>query len=51
MGKRKDLSPEQSAKLKRYCINSQAITVFTYDDLIERAKTLYENIRTKLNAL
>jgi cytidylate kinase len=48
MGTRKNLLPEQVAKLKRYSINSQAIRILTYDDLIERAKILYENIHTKI---
>ena len=38
---------EQIAKLKRLNINSRSITVFTYDDLIRKAKDLYQNIHRK----
>jgi hypothetical protein len=44
IGMRKGLSAEQAAKLKRFSINSRSVEVFTYDDLIRKAKDLYMNI-------
>jgi hypothetical protein len=44
IGRRKNLTTDQSAKLRHYCLNSQSVSVLTYDDLIERARTLYANI-------
>jgi len=41
---RRNLTIEQSDKLRQYCLNSQSVSVITYDDLIERAKILYANI-------
>ena len=49
IGMRKELTSEQIAKLKRFSINSRAIEVYTYDDLIRKSKDLYENIYKKLN--
>lgn len=49
IGMRDELSAEQIAKLKRLNINSRSITVFTYDDLIRKAKDLYQNIHRKRN--
>lgn len=51
IGMRKDLSSEQSLKLKRYVINSRFIKIFTFDDLLERAKILYNNIHLRGNAI
>jgi hypothetical protein len=47
IGMREHLSVEQIAKLKRFIINSRSIEVFTYDDLIKKAKDLYRNIYRK----
>jgi hypothetical protein len=47
IGMRNALSAEQIAKLKRLNINSRSIAVLTYDDLIRKAKDLYQNIHTK----
>ena len=47
IGMRNELSAEQTAKLKRLNINSRSIEVLTYDDLIKKAKDLYENIHRK----
>jgi hypothetical protein len=47
MGRKQNLTPEQAAKLKRYCINSRSIEVLTYDDLAKRARVLYENIHNE----
>jgi hypothetical protein len=44
IGRRKDLTAQQSAKLRHYCLNSQSVSILTYDDLVERARTLYANI-------
>lgn len=44
MGTRSNLSVEQSAKLKRLNINSKAIDVMTFDDIVANAKNLHENI-------
>lgn len=44
MGRKTNLSSAQLSKLKRYVINSQSIEVLTYDDVIERAENLYNNI-------
>lgn len=44
IGRRSSLTPEQSTKLKRYCINSRFIEVLTFDDLAIKAKNLYQNI-------
>ena len=41
---RRNLTVEQSDKLRQYCLNSQSVSVITYDDLIERARILYANI-------
>jgi len=46
IGMRKQLTERQIAKLKRFNINSKSIEVFTYDDLLVKAKDLYENIHT-----
>jgi adenylate kinase family enzyme len=50
IGRRKDLTTEQSAKLRQYCLNSQSVTILTYDDLVERARTLYANIYIRESA-
>lgn len=47
IGMRNELSAEQTAKLKRLNINSRSIEVLTYDDLIRKAKDLYQNIHRK----
>jgi hypothetical protein len=47
IGMRSELTPEQIAKLKRFSINSRSIEVYTFDDLIRKAKDLYENIYKK----
>ena|SRR5687768_8314271 len=47
VGMRNELSAEQVAKLKRLNINSRSIEVLTYDDLIRKAKDLYQNIHRK----
>lgn len=44
IGRRENLTPLQNAKLKRFTINSRAIEVYTFDDLIIKAKNLYANI-------
>lgn len=44
IGRKNTLTAEQSDKLRQLCLNSQAVSVLTYDDLIERARTLYANI-------
>lgn len=44
---RNELSAEQTAKLKQLNINSRSIEVLTYDDLIRKAKDLYQNIHRK----
>jgi hypothetical protein len=44
IGRKKNLSDEQSDKLRQLCLNSQSVSVLTYDDLVERARTLYANI-------
>jgi hypothetical protein len=49
IGMRNELSAEQTAKLKRLNINSRSIEVLTYDDLIRKAKDLYQNIHRKRN--
>jgi hypothetical protein len=45
IGMRNELFAEQIAKLKRLNMNSRSITVLTYDDLIRKAKDLYQNIQ------
>jgi DNA-binding transcriptional ArsR family regulator len=47
IGRRKSMSTEDEAKLKRFCINSRSIDVLTYDDLVLRANNLYDNICSK----
>ena len=44
IGRKTNLSQTQLSKLKRYVINSQFVEVLTYDDVIERAENLYNNI-------
>lgn len=44
IGRKNKLTAEQSDKLRQYCLNSQSVSVLTYDDLVERARTLYANI-------
>jgi hypothetical protein len=44
MGMRTQFSPAQGAKLKRLCINTPNIEVLTFDDVLERGRTLYSNI-------
>lgn len=44
IGRRVGFSKEQEAKLKRFCINSKSVEILTYDDVIQRARNLYENI-------
>lgn len=44
IGRRNALSSQQEAKLKRWCINSQFVEVFTYDNVIQRTKNLNTNI-------
>ncbi len=51
MGMRADLSVSQSAKLKRLCINLPNIEVLTFDDLLQRGRTLYNNIRKSTEGL
>lgn len=44
MGMRSTLSTSQAAKLKRLSINTPNIEIVTFDDLLERGRTLYRNI-------
>jgi len=44
IGRKTNLSPGQLSKLKRYLTNSKSVEVLTYDDIIERAENLYNNI-------
>lgn len=44
IGMRADLSPRQTAKLKRLSINMPNIEIMTFDDILERGRTLYRNI-------
>lgn len=44
IGRRENLTPIQNAKLKRFIINSKSIEVYTFDDLLNKAKNLYANI-------
>ena len=46
IGSRKGLTAEQAVKLRRFNINSRSVEVFTYDDLLAKAKDLYNNIHT-----
>jgi hypothetical protein len=50
IGLRKNFTPEQTAKLKRFCINSRSIEIYTFDDLVVRAKDLYSNIHVKVKS-
>lgn len=45
IGKRKNLTPTQIDKLRRFNRNSNSIEVKTFDDLVEGARTLKRNIR------
>lgn len=45
MGRSIDLTEENLKKLRRFNNNSKSIEVLTYDDLINRAETLYRNLR------
>ena len=45
MGRRSELNAKNTAKLKRYCQNSRRVEVWTFDDLVIRARHLYESIR------
>jgi hypothetical protein len=44
MGMRSSLSDRGIAKLKRFCINSNAVDILTYDDVLARARHFYDNI-------
>ncbi len=44
IGRRAGFAQEQLAKLKRFSINSNSIEMLTYDDVIQRAKSLHTNI-------
>jgi hypothetical protein len=44
MGLRSRLSHKQEAKLRRFSDNSRRIDIVTYDDLLARARSLYENL-------
>jgi len=44
MGMRSSFSLSQSAKLKRLSINTPNIEIATFDDILERGRTLYRNI-------
>jgi hypothetical protein len=44
MGMRSTLSDRGIAKLKRFCINSNAVDILTYDDVLARARHFYDNI-------
>jgi len=48
MGLRSSLSERESAKLKRYCINSTSVDILTYDDLLSSAKHFYDNIHRNM---
>ena len=48
IGMRRELTSQQSAKLKRFCLNNRAIDIYTFDDLIKKSKDLYENIYRKI---
>ena len=45
MGLRSGLTAEMDAKLRRFADNSRRIDIATYDDLLARATSLYENLR------
>ena len=44
IGLRSEMSKRQQNKFKRFCFNSSEIMIFTYDDLLNKAKDLYTNI-------
>jgi hypothetical protein len=44
MGMRKCFSAAQSSKLKRLAINAPNIEILTFDDLLQRGRTLYGNM-------
>lgn len=48
MGLRSNLTEAQQAKLRRFVDNSRRIEVVTYDDLLARATSLYENLYHRL---
>jgi hypothetical protein len=45
MGTRTAMSEAEQAKLRRFVDNSRRIEVVTFDDLLRRARSLYENMR------
>ncbi|MGE5620993.1 MAG: Shedu anti-phage system protein SduA domain-containing protein [archaeon] len=44
IGRRSELSPTQETKLKRFAITCKNIEIYTFDDLLNKAKNLYRNI-------
>jgi hypothetical protein len=44
MGRRTEMSSKDEEKLHRFCVNSAAIDVLTYDDVIAQSTHLYESI-------
>lgn len=47
MGRRKNLSVENKAKLHRLSVNTNHIEIMTFDDLVQNALSLYETIFNK----
>lgn len=50
MGRRSDLNENDAARLRRFCQNSRRIEVCTFDDLVQRAATLYKSMRRSASA-
>jgi Domain of unknown function (DUF4263) len=46
MGRRRDMSREGEAKLRRWIANSKHIEVLTFDDLARRARALHTSLRS-----
>lgn len=45
MGRRRDMTAGQEAKLRRWMVNSKSIEVLTFDDLSVRARALHASLR------
>jgi hypothetical protein len=48
IGRSTQMTEHQKNKLHRFRLNSSGIEILTYDDLLHRAKTPYENLIRKL---
>jgi hypothetical protein len=50
MGRKLGLTERQIAKLNRFSLNSRNIEILTYDDVLNRARDLYDNIYSSIGS-